>query len=426
MKRVLFLLLFSLHLSGQQDLGTYFLNGLHQSSELNPSFDAREKIVIGLPSAFVSFHQQGISISSFLKGELLAPISGRRHQAMLGSNISILQVSYKHRNLRYNFAHNYRSFTDLQFSNPLLSLLVDGNESVIGGRVEFSPSLASTIYSETVLGVSYIGAFSIGAKLKILNGIQDISTEKSAFSLAVNDDIYQLNMSADVLVNSSLPIDLANLNFSQFSYFNFVPRNFGLAFDIGANYQKGPFTFAASAIDLGFLSWSERPHNYEAKGSFVYDGVSVSEVLNGDFDFLDTIGSSIEVTDFGQAYSNFVPAKFYANVNYQIRSDLQLGGLLYGHGNYGRVNAALALNVQKNWNQKHFLAVQYAVLGANPYNFGLSGYTTLGPLQIYAVFDNVLGMINTLAAENSSFRIGMNLVFHKEAESVKVQFAFLD
>jgi hypothetical protein len=425
MKKVLFLLLFALPLSAQQDLGTYFLSGLHQSVELNPSFDTKEKIVISLPSAFVSFHQQGISISSFLKGELLVPISERRHQVMFGSNISVLQVSYKHRNIRYNFAHNFRTFTDFQFSNPLIALLLNGNESTIGGRATFSPSLAASAYRETVLGASYIGAFSIGANLKILNGIRDISSEVSDFSLAVNDDIYQLDMMADVLINSSFPIDFSNTDLSQLGLFNFIPRNFGLAFDIGANYKNGPFTFAASAIDIGYLNWNDSPKNYEAKGRFVYDGVSITELLNGDFDFLDTIGSSIVINDLGESYSNFVPAKFYANVNYQIRPDLQFGGLVYGHSNYKKVNAALAFNLQKSWKSKHVLAIQYAVIGSNPLNLGVSAYTTLGPVQLYGVFDNVLAIINTLGAENSSFRIGMNLVFNKERETT-TQYAFLD
>jgi len=426
MRKVLLFLLLASTLGAQQELGTYFFSGLHQSSELNPAFDADHKIVIALPSAFASFHQRGISVGSFLKGQLLDLTSRQKNQIMFGSNLSMLKVSYKHKNIRYNLAHNYRSFSDFQFSNPLLFLIARGNADIIGGKVEFSPNIAMTSYSETVFGATYVGAFSFGANFKFLNGIQNLSSSRSAFDLSVNDDIYQLEMNADFLLNSSFPIDLNNIKSVDLLRFNFVPRNFGVALDLGASYKNGPFSIAASALDLGYIRWNEQPHNYQTDGRFVYEGVEVNDILEGDFNFLDTIGGSLVFTDAAQSYTNYVPAKFYANVNYQYTPNVQFGALVYAHSNYEHTNAAIALNVQRNWKQKHAVALQYAVVGNNPLNFGVSGYTTLGPLQIYGVFDNVIGMINTLGAENSNFRIGMNLVFSEEPKEIKAHYAYLD
>lgn len=426
MRKVLLFLLLTVSLGAQQELGTYFFSGLHQSAELNPAFDASHKIVIGLPSAFVGFHQRGISVGSFLKGQLLDVTRRQKNQIMFGTNLSVLKVSYKHKNIRYNLAHNYRSFSDFQFTRPLLSLLAQGNANLIGGKVEVSPNLAMTTYSETVLGAAYVGDFSFGANLKLLNGIQNISSARSAFDLSVNDDIYQLEMNADFLLNSSFPVDFNNINNIDLLRLNFVPRNFGVAFDFGLSYKNGPFSLAASAIDVGYIRWNQDPHNYQADGQFVYEGISVNDVIDGDFNFLDTIGGTLVFTDAQESYTNYVPTKFYANLNYQYMPNVQVGALFYAHSNYQQTNAAVALNIQRSWNNRHAISGQYAIVGTNPLNFGISGYTTFGPLQIYGIFDNVLGMINTLGAENSNFRIGMNLVFRDEPKETRAIYAYLD
>ncbi|WP_235297525.1 DUF5723 family protein [Portibacter marinus] len=423
MKKVAILLLMTLGLNAQQEFGTYFLNNLHQSSELNPAFDVEQQFVVGLPSFYGVMHQRGISITSALNGRLLDLVGPRRNQVMLGTNVSLIKLSYKRDRIRYNFAHNYRHFTDFQFGNPLVELVAGGNASVIGGSVMLQPNIGMTTYSETVLGLAYTGNFSFGANVKLLNGIHNLHTERSAIELSVNEDIYQLELNADFLLNSSFPINLQNLQLPSILSFNFVPNNFGLAFDLGISYQNGPIRISASALDLGFLNWAEQVHNYETQGTFVYDGADLEDVIGGNFNFIDTIGAILDFTDARADYRYFVPAKFYGNVSYALTSKVNLGGLIYAHQNFDRLNGGAVINIQRHWNNRHAIAFQYGVVGSNPLNLGLSGYTTLGPVQLYAVSDHILGTFKAFGAENLNLRIGMNLVFQKREQSKSSQYA---
>jgi hypothetical protein len=227
-------------------------------------------------------------------------------------------------------------------------------------------------------------------------------------------------------LNSSFPIDLNDLPSPNLLRWNLIPRNFGVAFDVGASYTSGLFNISASVLDIGYLRWNEQPHNYDADGDFVYAGITVSDILEGDFDLLDTLSGAFGLTDGQQSYRNFVPAKFYANANYSVSDNIQVGALIYGHRNYNRTNTAFAINIQRKWDERHAIAAQYAVIGAHPLNLGISGYTTLGPVQLYGAFDNVLGIFSVLTAENANFRVGINLVFDKKKLSSKSNYAFLD
>lgn len=408
-----FLFLIASSLFSQQELGTYFFSGLHQSASLNPAFDADQQFVIGLPSYFGTFHQRGLSVNSLVAGQILDLVGSRRNQMLVGSELSAIRASYKSGDFRYSFAQNYKLFSDLQYSNPVVQLLLNGNASLIGGSAQASPNWNFSTFSETVLGVSYhgYGPLSFGVNAKFINGIQNISTERSDFELSVNDDVYQLELESDLLINSSFPIDFNNLLETNLLSFELFPNNYGVAFDFGLQYESKLFSVSASLLDVGYLTWKNETNNYELDGKFVYEGASFSDVIEGNFNFLDTVGGFLNLETTRNPYNNYIPAKFYANFNYNYSPNVSLGVVTYGHSSYGRMNGAIALNAQRKWSDKHALGLQYGIVGSNIVNLGLSGYTSLGPVQLYGIFDNVVGFFNPLGAENINGRVGINLIF---------------
>lgn len=408
-----FLLFCTTFATAQMELGTYFQTRLFQSAQLNPAHDIDGKWSIALPSSYGMFHQRGFTVSNVLTSRTVNFLRQAENQLMGAFELAPLGISYKHNNLRFSLENKYKIFSDIQFSNPLLGLLVNGNSSIIGGSLDVSPEWMYQIYSETSLGLAYIGKFSAGAKVKFLNGHQSLNTERSKFNLSVNDDIYQIKIEGDYLINSSFPVDFRSAGDFNVQSISLFPANYGLAIDLGIHYKSGPFEFSASALDLGFLNWKENVYNYAAEGEFVYDGVEWSDITSGDFKFLDTIGGFFDFNETNNSFNQYVPARFYAGMNYKIDRNWKAGALFYGHRNQERTNAAVAVNLTRNFRQKHALALQYAVVGTNFLNIGLSAYTTLGPFQLYAITDNFLGFINPLGMQNSNLRIGMNLIFNK-------------
>ncbi len=407
-------------LGAQMELGTYFYDNIHHSNALNPSFAPNEKLVISLPSYYGAFHQRGLTLSSFLGGQVLDVIGSRRNQALGALELSVLKVSYRHKGNCYHLAHNYKAFSDLHFSNPIVSLIFNGNTGIIGGSARANPNWEFSSYSETVLGFSRTGQFSFGINAKFLNGIQNISTYKSDLELSVNDDIYQLELDGELGLNSSFPIDFQNLSDIDLLSFNLFPRNFGVAFDIGASYKWNQFVFSASVLDLGYIRWNEQVNNYDLDGLFTYEGLSFQDVLDGNFDLVDTVQSILDIQTTQNAYQNFVPAKFYLGTSYDYNSKYRFGGLLYMHRNFNKTNGAVAVNASRHWNNKHAISVQYGIIGRNPMNLGINGYTTLGPIQVYGIFDNVIGLFNIWNAQNVNARIGINIVIDKKKVELRV------
>ena len=423
MKKISFsilLCLFFMQSYAQQEIGTYFLDRLHHASALNPSFDADNPFVVALPSAYGMSHQRGLSLRNLINGKVTGLIGSRNNQILFGGELSIFKISFKKKNIRYNFGHNYKGYSDLQFSNPLVSIILNGNSSFIGGTAIASPQWHFSSYSETVFGMSFVNDFSFGFNIKLLNGLQNISTARSEFSLGVNDDIYQLDLESSFLLNSSFPIDFSNLSNINLFDFQILPGNYGAALDLGMNYRIGKFSLSASVIDIGFLNWKEQVHNYNADGNFVYDGAEFSDILSGDFNFLDTIGGILEFVSTENSYRKFVPSKYYASLSYDYDEKFAIGALVYGHQSYDQINVAFALNLQRKWGTAHALGFQYGVMGSNGFNLGISGYTTLGPIRLFGVFDNILGLANPLGARNADARVGINLVFGPKKTVLRV------
>jgi hypothetical protein len=374
--------------------------------------------VIALPAFYGMMHQRGLSVQSILRREIINVFQVKNFQFTGGAETIPIGLSYKYKDVHFTFDYKLKAFTDYQISAPLLSVALLGNASIIGGSVNASPYGLFSSYTETAIGARYqTNGFSIGGRVKLLNGIQNIHTARSDLDFSVNDDIYQLQLQGDLLINSSFPIDFSNLNEISVRRIRLFPNNLGMGVDLGVSYQSGPFKVSGSVIDLGFINWKQNVRNYQLSGNFTYDGADFNEVVNGDFNFIDTLGGFFDVSETNNAFNSFVPAKVYGSISYDLNENWSIGGLGYYQRRNDLSLGALAVTGTRNWNQRHGVSVQYSIMGVNLTNIGFSGFTTLGPFQFYAVMDNILGFVQPLGAQNVNGRVGLNLVFGKMEQS---------
>lgn len=421
---IVFIFLFlATQMKGQQELNSFLINDLYQSSYLNPAYTQNTKWVVALPSWYGMLHQRGFSVGSLIKGQVSGSLLTNRNQVLTGSDISLFSVGYQRKKWNYRLSQKYKLHTDIQSNAPLIELLLGGNSSIVGGQINASPYLNTISYGETSVGVSYIldRNLTIGANVKFLNGIQNISTEQSDFTLSVDSEIYQLRLEGDIAVNSSFPISLDNFSSARLFATHIIPRNFGMAIDLGVNGKMGDWEYAASIMDLGFLRWTDQVNNYKIQGTFLYEGVSLDELIENDFNLLDTLGASVDIDNAKQPYQKFVPAKFYGGLTYHYLDRWDLSGMIYAHRSNATTNAAFALNATRTFADRHALGIHYSVIGNNPLNLGVSGFSTLGPFQIYGIFDNIIGLFNNYNAENVNLRAGINIVFpvRKKQEMIR-------
>jgi hypothetical protein len=220
-----------------------------------------------------------------------------------------------------------------------------------------------------------------------------------------------------VRINASAPviIDQTNGRINNISYDQnadimeliFNRKNWGFAFDAGFIHRfDSKTTLSGSILDIGFIRWRSHLNNLSAGEEIIYQGVLV--------DTGNVIGSlvdSITFTITNKPYTTMLPVKTYLALNYALTD--RLDARVIGSAVYYRSKAVPALTLGADYNLfGHFhIVASYSVMYRAFNNVGLGFSIGRGPLQFYAVSDNVAGLIWPLSARNLNLLFGLNLNF---------------
>ena len=106
-----------------------------------------------------------------------------------------------------------------------------------------------------------------------------------------------------------------------------------------------------------------------------------------------------------------LPTKIYLSSTYELTEKLRLGALLYTEMDARDTRFGFVANA--NYKMSDLLTVggTLGLRNGSFDNLGLSAVAKLGPVQVYAVTDNVIGAFKPLEAKNSNARLGINLIF---------------
>ena len=127
---------------------------------------------------------------------------------------------------------------------------------------------------------------------------------------------------------------------------NIFKANTGLSFDIGARYDKGPFSFSASIIDLtGGIHWRRNTAVVTPDGghtTVTFDGQEVTGMLNGGNLNSDSLTAYYQqvlnglapTTDGGEYWSS-IPTKINLGASYNFGKMFRAGLLLHGQFDRG-------------------------------------------------------------------------------------------
>ena len=285
--------------------------------------------------------------------------------------------------------------------------------------IDLSHQLNFTAYNEFVLGVAVpISKLTVGARAKYLSGIGTIATERGNLSLYTDPDVYQLTLTTDYQLNTSGFLSYESLtNFQtdiQATEFS-IAKNNGFAFDAGLNLDLEKLQIAASIIDIGSINWDENSTNLSAQGTHTYDGLDFSEALTGEgvsFDnALDTLATIFDFQKTENSFSTTLPTKLYLSARFKT-TDLVTVGAVYFSEFYNN-DAYHGLGISGQFNIKEWLSAgaTYSVIDRTYDNIGLNATIKLGPAQIFATTDNVIGLVNAQNSRRISGRVGLNLLF---------------
>lgn len=148
------------------------------------------------------------------------------------------------------------------------------------------------LYGEIAYGYSLpLGEkFSVGARVKLLVGLNSVDISARNFALTMNENQYRLDLDADIdLTNRSQKIGTDSEGYLDYTSFSGkgklgFPTGAGLAMDLGLVWKPFTgFTLSASVLDLGGILWYYGNAG-TSSGSYAFEGLKelTMEELNQD------------------------------------------------------------------------------------------------------------------------------------------------
>src|SRR5882672_2380190 len=197
---VLFLVLFSLawnRVNAQSEGTLTFMNSLPQVVINNPALIPKYKISIGLPGSSImgfyannafSYNDMVRHVNDSVKADLSKLSAALKPQNYV---TQVVQVDLFRLGLRINsklyvtLNSTAKAYNREMIPKDLVQIFVNGNTPFVGKTETLSPKVESFSLIETAVGGSYQvdNKLTVGARIKYLNGLTNVTTESSTLNL---------------------------------------------------------------------------------------------------------------------------------------------------------------------------------------------------------------------------------------------------
>jgi hypothetical protein len=427
----------SVSMSAQQEQSLAFMTDIWQSNLTNPALLPDKKIGIALPSLYFNLNSPELTYNDCItvnaKGEnvvLLDDVTQNKLQPQnhfngnaqfqtLGLSIPVTKKLF------LTFTHGVWANPSVTVNRNLARILVKGNAAAefLGKTNAFGSSANGDVRSEFGIGAAYkLPNLTIGARVKLQYGLSALFTTADKLDITFNQNDYNMRFQTDFEVQTYSIEKFSNIStFQDLLKNGLTSQNTGLSFDLGGSMKLGKLQLNASLIDLGgSINWKSEGKSYGSKGDYTYKGVNPSgrdqffrfDSL-GSASFSDTLKKVIGYTtrESGVTHTQALPTKLYLTGSYALNDKLTLGALIYGE--FGGDESKTGFMVDATY--KLFKVVRVgATLGLRNKTFNNIGAhisAQLGPVQVFAVTDNVITAFNPYDANNANGRAGLALVF---------------
>jgi hypothetical protein len=423
-----------------QDMSLYFMNGIAQSTAVNPSFLPDRKVVYCLPGfnlgasnsigSYNSMLTQNAEGSTFLNTSRLLQQAKAHNFVKAHVGLTTFEAIMGKDNWRFSVSNTLRQNTFFAYPKGLVELAADGNAAHLGETLEIGPDMNVELFGETAFGfMMNLGKVNVGGRIKLLSGIANLSTSRTKATITTDEEYYQLQVSSDYQINAGglLSVDgLVDNGEVEITFddkalgMSSMFKNPNLGLDLGANMTllNDKLMLSASIIDLGQIHWRNNAKNYRSQGSFNFEGVDLNGVLEDEGDdfgeaLLDSLENTFDFTETANSYKTMLPTRIYMSARYQAHRLFTAGVLAYIEPYRGQIYNGLAIDATTHIGK----IVDVGLTGSYVYrsaNLGAHLALKFGPVQIIAASDNVLALMNPQDHKYTTARFGMNLAFGKK------------
>ncbi|MEI7895671.1 MAG: DUF5723 family protein [bacterium] len=430
----------------QHDLGLYNMQIIPQRIFLNPAFIPDQKFYIGIPvlSGMQSAYAHPFSYNDVIERDSYDSVTfkvenfldklAKNDQFWQFSNVEMLSFGTQVGHGRFFLGFSVRERLSQHAIIPanLGNLLWYGNAApmIFGQEVNVAPSVNFSAYDEW--GVSFSGyAFkrklSWGARLKYLSGRINATTEKSEFYVYTDTNTYEIRMRSDFEIRTSCINNLPHYLDQRVSSLVF-PGNNGFGADFGLTYQvNDKIGLSASVSDIGFITWKSDIMTFSSSSpgkEFNFEGLTLKDFVEM-MSNLDTFGKKLTDsildlvridTAYTGNYTSWLPVRYNLGGSYAPNEHHRFNLLLNATSGNHRFSPALSVSYYYQLPRLLGLMVSYNLFNNQYTNIGVGLSINLGPVQIYAVSDNLPGLVFYHSTNNSSIQFGINIAVGRKKE----------
>lgn len=437
-------------LRGQQSPTMYFMGGIPQRTFINPAFQPECKFVAGMPG----FGQLQIDagFSGFAINDLM-DFSGAYIELKMDEVIKKMpQVNQLYSSMYYQpvflgfrflkrhfFTFDMKPRYDVRFFFPkdLFGMVWEGNghEDYLGKRISFDHSgLEVSLTNEFSLGysVKITKGLVLGTRVRMIQGVLNIQTERFMAGITTDAENFGLTLDGDIRINASYPAFLLDTSFNlaknsggipflSSNAIDYMNDNKGFGCDFGFSYTIAKrFQISASVNDIGSILWRAHPINFQTKGTFSFEGIDVTGMIQGDttalFDkdqFLDSLMEIFHLdTTFNGYTQRMIPILNFGFGWFITRND-NFGILAQNQIYHGVWYPRIRVSYNHRFGRVLSLSGSYGLERGNYKNVGVGMSLKTGLVQFYLLTDNLFSFLDPLSAQSVGLIIGMNWMIGK-------------
>ncbi|MEN7546629.1 DUF5723 family protein [Rapidithrix thailandica] len=448
---VLLLQMFGISALAQTEKTLFHMHGIPQSTGYNPAKQLDHKVSLSLPgisSVYASIYQGGSYnkvVEKNRDNENIASIPGiikafkKNPQVTSSSSVDILGVYINTKKVNFNVFVRERVETFAKSPQAILEVIQKGNTHVdyLGKTISIEPKMGFIHWREFAVGGAYSLSekLTLGANVKVLFGIGHIRTNLHSSIYTENTDNYPVTFTSGGIAQTSGIINLIDDDIDAEDYFaNF--GNPGFAIDLGATYQlTDKIQLEASILDIGRIQWKSNLQEFrlgDINGNdrtLTFDALNLATLVNEEqdseafealADSLEKVYTFIQKKDDGEepsSYSTGLPVRTHLAMSYELTKGFTTGAIFSAIYYKGVFQPGFGINIRKDISRWVGLAASYSIYPHSYTNMGLGVNFNLGPVQLYAVSDQMIsGAFGYRDSRSLSARVGLNLVFgHKMA-----------
>lgn len=432
--------LFAVHTQAQHELGLHFMRNVWQSNSTNPAIVQPQTLsvsVLGLRNNLIfdgpTYNQMTREENGKRVIDVDKLVAHLNPENTLRDDLELptLTVALRLGKLSLSLGHAVRYHAFFKYPKVLPQLVWQGNAQFIDQTIHLDNELQFTGYHELAAGIAAeLGPLTLGGKVKLLSGIGSAQSDDDhhAASFFTDSDVYQVTLAGDYILHTSGSVKYTNFtdlsvdfNYGSYTLQKFFSANTGLAIDIGARLKLDRLELAASALDMGKITWDKDVINYIADTTITYDGLDFSNALTGadagDFnDALDTLKSLYQVKETDQSFTTTLPRRIYLSALYHLTDRLRGGVLFFSEKFRGETDTRIAVGGTFDLLENLTVGASYALGHGRFDNLGINAAASIGPVQVFAVTDNIFAAFRPGDSRDFGARIGGRIMLGQAQE----------